>query len=295
VSWTFERLAGPYTLTEGPAWDGDGLLFTDIGNDRILRYDPATGRIDVYRTGTEGGNGLMFDREGRLYGCQQWSRQIVRYEPDGSTTVIVDRLDGRRLNSPNDLAIDSRGRVWFSDPRYRDTMPPMELDHHSILRATPRDDGSWSVERVTFDTSRPNGLLVSADDRWLYVAESPPAPSGQRELRAYPIADDGSVGSHQVLHTFGPHRGIDGMCLDVDGNIVATAGWEQSGPGGMIYVFSPQGRVLSTHPMPEPVRRPTNCAFGGPDLRTLYVTDIDGYLHRAQTDHVGWHRWPPRP
>ena len=83
------------------------------------------------------------------------------------------------------------------------------------------------------------------------------------------------------------------MCLDVEGNIVATAGWEQSGPGGMIYVFSPKGRVLATHPMPEPVRRPTNCAFGGPELRTLYVTDIDGYLHRAETEHVGWHRWPP--
>jgi gluconolactonase len=291
----FERVAGPYTLTEGPAWDGDGLLFSDIQNDRILRYDPATGRIDVFRTGTEGGNGLMFDAEGRLYGCQQWSRRIVRYEPDGSTTVIVDRLDGRRLNSPNDLAIDSRGRIWFSDPRYRAEMAPMELDHHSVLRATPGADGSWTLERVTFDTTRPNGLLVSADDRWLYVAESPPAPSGQRELRAYPIADDGTVGNHEVLHTFGPHRGIDGMCLDVEGNIVATAGWEQSGPGGMIYVFSPRGRVLSTHPMPEPVKRPTNCKFGGPELRTLYVTDIDGYLHRAETDHVGWHRWPPRP
>src|SRR5215213_1200166 len=185
VSWTFERLAGPYTLTEGPAWDGDGLLFSDIQNDRILHYDPATGRIDVFRTGTEGGNGLMFDAEGRLYGCQQWSRRIVRYEPDGSTTVIVDRLDGRRLNSPNDLAIDSRGRIWFSDPRYRADMAPMELDHHSILRATPGADGSWTLERVTFDTTRPNGLLVSADDRWLYVAESPPAPSGQRELRSY--------------------------------------------------------------------------------------------------------------
>jgi gluconolactonase len=270
-------------LTEGPAWDGRGLLFSDIQNDRILRYDPATGRIDVFRTGTEGGNGLMFDAEGRLYGCQQWSRRIVRYEPDGSTTVIVDRLDGKRLNSPNDLAIDSTGRIWFSDPRYRAEMAPMELDHHSILRATPRADGSWDLERVTFDTTRPNGLLVSADDRWLYVAESPPAPNGQRELRAYPIADDGSVGTYEVLHTFGPHRGIDGMCLDVEGNIVATAGWEQSGPGGMIYVFSPTGRVLSTHPTPAPVNRPTNCAFGGPDMRTLYVTDIDGYLHRAET------------
>ena len=115
LSWSFERLAGPYTLTEGPAWDGDGLLFSDIQSDRILRFDPATGRIDVFRTGTDGGNGLTFDPEGRLYGCQQWSRRIVRYEPDGSTTVIVDRLDGRRLNSPNDLAIHSNGTIYFSN------------------------------------------------------------------------------------------------------------------------------------------------------------------------------------
>jgi gluconolactonase len=292
MSWRFERLAGPYTLTEGPAWDGSGLLFSDIMNDRIMRFDPGTNRVDVFRTGTEGGNGLMFDREGRLYGCQQWARRIVRYEPTGSTTTIVDRLDGKRLNSPNDLALDSQGRVWFTDPRYRAEMPAMELDHHSVLRATPAADGTWTLERITFDTARPNGLLISIDEKTLYVAESPPAPNGVRELRAYPIRDDGTVGQHEVLHNFGPHRGIDGMCLDAEGNIVATCGWEVSGPGGRIAVFAPDGRVLEEHPMPAPVKRPTNCTFGGPEKRTLYVTDIDGHLHRAETDHVGHNLWP---
>src|SRR5205807_5158917 len=141
-------------------------------NSRTMRYDPGSGATTVFREGTNEANGLMFDADGRLYACEGGGRRVARYEPDGGTTVLADRLDGRRLNSPNDLAIDSRGRIWFSDPRY---------------------------------------------------------------------------------------RGIDGMCLDVEGNIVATAGWEQSGPGGMIYVFSPRGRVLSTHPMPEPVKRPTNC------------------------------------
>jgi gluconolactonase len=167
----------------------------------------------------------------------------------------------------------------------------MELDHESVLRATPKGDG-WTVERVTTDTTRPNGLLISADDKWLYVAQSSYVPTEKRELRAYPIRPDGSVGPYEVLHDFGPHRGIDGMCLDVEGNIIASCGWETSGPGPMIGVFSPTGGLLETHSVPAPILRPTNCTFGGPDLRTLYVTDIHGHLHRAQTERRGRHWWP---
>ena len=104
--------------------------------------------------------------------------------------------------------------------------------------------------RVTFDTTAPNGLLLSPDNKTLYVAQSKYGDDQKRELRAYPINDDGTVGPYQVLHNFYPHRGIDGMCLDTEGNIVATAGWEVSGPGAMIYVFAPNGRVLETHPVP---------------------------------------------
>jgi gluconolactonase len=290
LSWTFEFLAGPYTLTEGPAWDGTGLLFSDIRNDRILRYDEATGRIDTFRTNTNGTNGLFFDHEGRLYGCQGGGRQVVRFERDGSATVVADRFEGKRLNSPNDLAVDAQGRVWFTDPCYSDRSQ-MELTHDSVFRASP-EDGGWRLDRVTFDTTRPNGILLSHDDQTLYVAESPPAPAGRRELRAYDIGDDGTVGPYQVLHDFGEHRGIDGMCLDAEGNIVATCGWENGGPGPRIAVFSPNGEVLEEHPVPAPIKRPTNCTFGGPDLRTLYVTDIDGHLHRARTERQGKHRWP---
>ena len=114
-------------------------------------------------------------------------------------------------------------------------------------------------------------------------------------MRAYPINDDGSLGSFRTLHTFGRdanavHRGIDGMCLDADGNIVATAGWEQGGPGPMLYVFSPTGRVLETHPIA--CNRPTNVCFGGPGLTTLYVTSTDGHFYRAETDRVGWAIYP---
>jgi gluconolactonase len=289
VSWSFERLAGPFSLTEGPAWDGTGVLFTDIRNNRIMRFDEATNRIDTVRTGTNGCNGLMYDAEGRLYGCEGDGRRVVRYGR-GGTEVVAERFQGKRLNSPNDLAIDALGRVWFTDPGYFDRTQ-MELDHDSVFRATP-SEGSWRLDRVTFDTTRPNGILLSHDDRTLYVAESPGAPEGTRQLRAYPIADDGTVGAFQVLHDFGEHRGIDGMCLDADGNIVATCGWENGGPGPRIAVFSPNGEVIEEHPVPAPIKRPTNCTFGGPDLRTLYVTDIDGHLHRARTERTGRHRWP---
>jgi gluconolactonase len=166
----------------------------------------------------------------------------------------------------------------------------MELDHESVFRLDPQPDGRWTIERMTFDTTSPNGILVSPDMSTIYVAQSS-STDGARELRAYPIQADGTLGKYQVLHDFSPHRAIDGMCLDSDGNIIATAGWEQSGPGSMIYVFSPSGQVLETHP--TPVARPTNCTFGDADLRTLYVTTGTGHLLRARTNRTGYLLYPP--
>jgi gluconolactonase len=288
MAWEFEVLAEPMGLTEGPVWDGSGLLFTNIPNSRILRYDAASGEISVFRTGTNKANGLMLDKNGDLYGCEGGGRRMVRYEKDGGVTVICDTFEGKRINSPNDLAIDSGGRVWFTDPRYGDFRDDMELDHESVFRLDPQPDGSWLPTRMTFDTTSPNGLLLSPDEKTLYVAESKYGDGQKRELRAYPIREDGTLGQYQVLHNFYPHRGIDGMCLDSEGNLIATAGWEESGPGGMIYVFAPNGRVLETHPVP--CNRPTNCTFGGADLRDLYVTSIEGHLLRARTDRRGMNK-----
>jgi len=285
MSWTFEILAEPMGLTEGPAWDGSGLLFSNIPHSRIMRYDAATGQISVWREGTNKANGLMLDSQGRLYACEGDGRRMVYYPVDGETVVLCDNYQGKRLNSPNDLAIDSRGQIWFTDPRYGDFRDDMELDHESIFRLEPRRDGSWEAVRVTYDTTYPNGLLLSHDEKTLYVAQSKYGDGQLRELRAYPVHPDGSVGPYEVLHNFYPHRGIDGMTLDVEGHIIATAGWELSGPGGMIYVFAPNGRVLETHPLP--CDRPTNCTFGGPDLTDLYVTSIEGHLLRARTDRQG--------
>jgi gluconolactonase len=301
MDWAFELVAGPYGgTTEGPAWDGEALLFTHIPESRILRYDPQSGAVTEFRKYTNRTNGLAFSADGHLYGCQSGSRRIVRFNSGGSTSVLADRLDGHFHNHPNDLAIDRQGRIWFTDPYGRLPAPGPQLqgllDHASVLRLEQRPDRTWLIRRMTYDTTSPNGILVSQDQQTLYVAQSDYGEDRTRELRAYPIREDGTLGAYTVLHTFGidqrgPHRGVDGMCLDREGNIIACAGWQQSGPGPMIYVFSPSGRVLETHPMP--VDRPTNCTFGDANLRTLYITTGGGHLYRVRnTGRQGWLLFP---
>ena len=300
MSWKFELLRKPEgeLITEGPVWTGEEILFTHIRKSRILRYDPKTGAITEWRSGTNRTNGLCFDDHGRLFGCCSGGRSIVRFDPDGKTVVIAGRLDGKKLSTPNDLAIDRKGRIWFTNPVNDgnwDKTEVEELDHRSVLRADPQSDGSYKVTRVTFDTTQPNGILVSQDNRTLYVAESGFTRGVPRQLRAYPIREDGSLGAYDALFTWGDdargvHRGIDGMCLDAEGNIVATAGWDISGAGPMLYVFSPTGRVLETHPIPA--SRPTNVCFGGPDMTTVFVTTGHGHFFKAQTHRVGWAMYP---
>ena len=297
MSWDFIAVQGPFGGTsEGPAWDGESLLFTHIPESKIYRFNPKTSTTEVFRENTNCANGLMFDESGTLYACEGGGRRVVRYESD-STEVLAESYEGSRFNVPNDLAIDIQGRVWFTDPFYEGAGGPWsedrskkELDHDSVYRIDMTDGKSTAVSRVTEDTTRPNGLLFSLDYQTLYVAQSGRLPEEERQLRAYPVNSDGSLGSHEVIHDFGEHRGIDGMVLDADGNIVATAGYKAGGPGPLIYVFSASGEVLETHP--TPFDRPTNCSFGGEDLSTLYVTTGDGFLLRAFTERQGRLNFP---
>jgi gluconolactonase len=293
MAWAWELLAGPATITEGPAWDGEGLFFTAIEASEIRRYDPATGAIATVYQDTGGANGLAFAPDGALYACAGGGRAVVRYGLDGERSILADRFEEKRLNSPNDLAIDRAGRIWFTDPRYGADHADRELGHDSVYRLTPPTaaDDPWPIERLTVDTTRPNGLLLSWDERTLYVAQSDYDLSSVRQLRAYPVRDDGALGPPAVLHDFGEARGIDGMCWDAAGNIVATCGWEVSGPGSRIAIFAPDGTVLEEHPLPA--GRPTNCAFGGPTLETLYVTAIDGRLFRVANTGRRGHVQPP--
>lgn len=298
MTWDFQRVAGPYgSPTDGPAWDGEALLFTQLtfpfnaANNRILRYDPSTGNVTDFRRWTNRTCGLTFSSSGVLYGAQSGGRRLVRFNADGSTSPLAHKLDGIYHNQPKDLVVDSQERIWFCDPHgdLRETMNPQihdKLDHASVLRLeAPKLDAP--ITRITYDTDAPMALLLSADESMLYVAETGEAPDRPRELRAYPILDTGALGPYRLLHSFGRdggqgrrgiHRGIYGMCLDHGGNVVAVAGGEEAGPGPMVCVFSPEGRILESHPLPE---TPTNCAFGGPGGGDLYVTTTDGSLYLA--------------
>jgi gluconolactonase len=297
MKWNFELIDAPYgAVSEGPVWDGETLLFTRIQQSRIMRYDPRSRRCTVYREQTNCANGLALDKQKRLYACEGGAsvdaRRVVRYEGDGGVTVLAGGFEGKRLNIPNDLVVDPQGRVWFTDPFYEGAAGEWsfdrgnkDLEHDSVYRLDPQADGSWKINRVTFDTTRPNGLLFSLDYKTLYVAQSGRLAEEKRELRAYPVKESGQLGDAAVLHDFGEHRGIDGMCLDEEGNIVATAGYELGGPGPMIYVFSASGEVLEQHPVPA--KRPTNCAFAEAGMNVLYVTTTEGHLFRAETERRG--------
>ena len=298
MTWDFQRIAGPYGApTDGPVWDGQALLFTQLtfpfnaANNRILRYDPSTGDVTDFRRWTNRTMGLAFSHAGVLYGAQSGGRRLVRFNVDGSTSPLAHKLDGVYHNQPRDLVVDSQDRIWFCDPHgdLREAMNPQihdKLDHASVLRLeAPSLDAP--IVRITYDTDNPTALLLSPDESTLYVAESNEDPDGPRELRAYPVLEDGTVGQYRLLHTFGTdsgagrngvHRGIYGMCLDGEGNIVAVGGGTKAGPGPMAYVITPQGRILESHPLPE---EPTNCAPGGAGSADLYVTTTDGSLFCA--------------
>jgi sugar lactone lactonase YvrE len=291
VVWTFEKIAGPF---QGPAgglaWDGSGMLFSAIAEGRILRYDPATGKTGEFRKYTNRTNGLAFAPDGALYGCQESSRRVVHFAADGSTSTTGFLLEGLYHNQPNNLAIDSKGRIWFSDPQSElrasgpQIFPP--LAHASVLRLELDSLRKlWGIRRITYDTIAPRAVALSPNEATLYVAETDNAPTGRRELRAYAILPDDTLGPFTVLHAFGrdyrgEHRGIEGMCTDSEGNIVACSGWRKSGPGPLVCVFSPGGAILESHPVPSD--QPMNCAFGDADLASLYVTTAGGELLRAR-------------
>ena len=192
MSWKFELLTKPLGgVTEGPIWDGEQLLLTHIPASRILRIDPKTDEITVWREGTNRTNGLAHDTAGRIFGCCSGGRAIVRFDGDGTTAVVADRIEGHPLNTPNDLAVDAQGRIWFTNPWNAANIDATEVEvpgWRCVLRADPQPDGSYSVTRVESDSTMPNGILVSIDGKTLYVAESNSDDASiDRELRAYPI------------------------------------------------------------------------------------------------------------
>jgi gluconolactonase len=285
MAWNFELVAGPYKgRTGGLAWDGSGMLFSAVAEERIMRFDPATGKADLFRPYTGRTNGLALAKDGTVFGAQEGGRRVVHFRKDGSTGAMPDLLDGKHHNQPTDVIVDSKGRVWFADA-YNAQLPygppvyPM-LDHASVLRLERMSDG-WRIVRVTHDTSGPRAVLLSADEKTLYVADGDPERGNLQRLSAYPVKFDGDLGPVKVMIDFVVvERGVEGMCLDSEGNIIACAGWKKAGVGPMIYVISPSGTILDSHAAPADM--PMRCAFGDAGLTSLYLTAADGGLYRAK-------------
>ncbi len=257
-------------FTEGPVADEDGtILFSDIkinsevGN-RILRYVPKTGKVETYREPSGQANGLIFDAKRRLIaaeGAVGGGRRVSISEADGTVRTLADKYDGKRLNSPNDVAVDEQGRVYFTDPRYVGD-EERELDFEAVYVIGAGD----KLNIATKDVQKPNGIVVSPDQKTVYVADA--APEGNQQLLAFKVNDDGTLKDKKVLFDFGEaRRGIDGMTVNAQGEVFAAAG---KGGESAIYVFSPEGKPLALIPLPAP---PTNCEFGrGKRSSTLYIT-----------------------
>jgi gluconolactonase len=285
MTWEFEKVAGPYKgRTGGLAWDGKAMLFSAVQEERIMRFDPASGKAEVFRKYTGRTNGLAIAADGSVFGAQEGGRRVVHFLNDGSTAPTEELLDGKHHNQPIDVIVDSKGRVLFADP-YNGTPPfgpPVYpfLDHASVL-CLERDGKAWKMKRVTRDTHGPRALALSADGKTLFVADGDIERGDVCQLFSYPVKPDGSVGSGKALVTFMVNeRGIEGMCLDSDGNILACAGWKKGGGGPVIYVISPAGTILETHPVEADM--PMRCAFGDAGLASLYLTAGDGGLYRAK-------------
>ena len=254
-------------FTEGPttAAANGAILFSDVRESRIMRFDPATGRTSVFRENSGCANGLAHDKQGRLLACEGadgGGRRVSITGLDGKVKMLVDNWNGKRFNSPNDIVISPNGTVYFTDPRYRGP-EPREIDFEGVFLVA---DGKARL--ATKEVERPNGILISRDGKRAYVADNNNDYGGARALYLFDIQDDGAFAGRKELFDFGMgRRGIDGMAMDERGNVYATAG---KGRDAGVYVFGPAGEHLAVIPVPDV---PTNCAFGGPkDPRALYIT-----------------------
>ena len=295
---------GRVAFTEGPAWHPElGVLFSDIQNNRIMRASKS-GEITVYRTPSVKANGLLFDHDGRLVACEGGNRRITRTESDGSITVLADQFEGKKFNSPNDIVVDSRGNLFFTDPRYGDRTGIEQFDSAGdSIEGVYRISVDGGVTRVLGqEISRPNGIAVSPDDRYLFVAVNANDDQGsERAVYRYDLKQDGTVDSDSQLRLFdwGMDRGPDGMAIDKEGRLYVTAGLNYASPPhetsgrhrAGVYVISPEGGLLET--IAVPIDMVTNCSFGGDDRKTLYVT-AGHKLWSIELSIEGHTVWDPR-
>ena len=242
-----ERVAGGFGFLEGPAADADGALyFSDVVRERIHRWSPETG-VTTFRESTGRANGLRVDVDGTLLVCEMANRQLTAIAPDGLVTVLADRFEDQRFNSPNDLWVDPAGGIYFSDPHYGPADAQEIKGNHVYYLAPDRE----TLLQVTSDLVQPNGIIGTPDGSRIYIADQ-----GAGRLWAYRPADDGSLTDKQLFVA----QGSDGLAMDERGNLYVT--------GQDVTIFNPAGDPIASIGVPEP---PANLTFGGPDGTTLFI------------------------
>ena len=287
------EIAMTVAFTEGPAVDRDGnVYFTEMVSQRIMKLT-ANGVLSTFRERSNNANGLLIDPQGRLVACEgadsPRTGELVKFKPQitrtdlstGKMEVLADSYNGQPFVGPNDVTIDGKGRLYFTD-----------LPGGAVYRV----DGPRQVTRILGapDIQRPNGIQISPDDKQLYLIEANQAQGGARMIRSYDLQPDGTVRNMRVHYNFYPGRSADGMSIDTQGNLYAAAGLNQLrgtsetlDTKAGVYVISPQGKLLKFISIPEDLI--TNNAFGGPDMKTLYVT-AGKTLYKIRTEIAGLSR-----
>ncbi|GGS80585.1 SMP-30/gluconolactonase/LRE family protein [Nonomuraea spiralis] len=271
-----ERLHTGTRWAEGPLYVPAGryLVWSDIPNERMLRWDETTGAVGTFRRPSGYVNGNTLDREGRMISCEQGNRRVTRTEHDGSITVIADRWQGRRLNSPNDAVVRSDGSIWFTDPpygitsNYEGVVAEQEIDGCNVYRVDPV---TGEVKIVADDFVRPNGLAFSLDEKLLYVADT-----RRKHLRVFDVAEDGTLSGGKVFAEGTPADNFDGMRLDDTGRVWAAA-------GKAVLCYAPDGALIGRLRLPEFT---SNLVFGGQKRNRLFIT-ASSSLYSLMTNVTG--------
>ena len=263
-----ERLWTGARWAEGPAWFAAGryLICSDIPNNRMLRYDETDGSVSVFRHPSNYSNGNTVDRQGRLVSCEHFARRVTRTEHNGSITVIADRYEGKRLNSPNDVVVKSDGSIWFTDPSYgilidyEGERHESEIGNNNVYRV---DAKTGKITIVCSDIDKPNGLAFSPDEKFLYIADSGVSHKvgGNKHIRRFDVSSDGQTLGKSKIFADCNSGLFDGFRTDSDGRI-----WTSAGDG--VHCYLPDGTLIGKILIPELV---ANVTFGGAKLNRLYI------------------------